>query len=49
MNIEQKQNNTVVQQFSDAWNSRQPEACDNLIKSDVVRRCNATSSVGLEP
>jgi steroid delta-isomerase-like uncharacterized protein len=40
-----EQNKAVVRRFFDAWNSRQPEAFDNLLTADVVRHCEATPGV----
>ena len=37
-----EQNKAVIRRFLDAWNSRQPDAFDNLIAPDVVRHCEAT-------
>jgi steroid delta-isomerase-like uncharacterized protein len=41
-----EQNKAVIQRFMDAWNSRQPEAFDELVALNVVRHCEATP--GLE-
>jgi hypothetical protein len=41
-----EQNKVVIRRFIDAWNSRQPEALDELVAPDVVRHCEATP--GLE-
>jgi len=38
-------NKTVIRPFFDAWNSRQPDAFDDLIAPDVVRHCEATPGV----
>ncbi len=46
MNTTPEQNKTVIQRFFDAWNSRRPEAFDELVASNVVRHCEATP--GLE-
>jgi len=35
-------NKTVIRPFFDAWNSRQPDAFDDLIAPDVVPHCEAT-------
>jgi steroid delta-isomerase-like uncharacterized protein len=40
-----EQNKAVIRQFFDAWNSRRPEAFDELITPDVVRHCDATPDV----
>jgi steroid delta-isomerase-like uncharacterized protein len=40
-----EQNKAVIRQFFDAWNSRRPEAFDDLITPDVVRHCDATPDV----
>ena len=40
-----EQNKAVIRRFFDAWNSRQPDAFDALIASDVVRHCEATPGV----
>jgi ketosteroid isomerase-like protein len=37
-----EQNKAVIRRFIDAWNSRQPEAFDELVAPDVVRHCEAT-------
>ncbi len=39
-------NRAIIRQFFEAWNSRQPEAFDELVAPDVVRHCQATP--GLE-
>ena len=39
------QNKAVIRQFFDAWNSRRPEAFDDLITQDVVRHCDATPDI----
>jgi ketosteroid isomerase-like protein len=40
-----EQNKAVIRQFFDAWNSRRPEAFDDLITPDVVRHCDATPDI----
>src|SRR6202045_5135142 len=40
-----EQNKAVIRGFFDAWNSRQPNAFDDLIAPDVVRHCEATPGV----
>ena len=35
----------MIRRFFDAWNSRQPEAFDNLLTADVVRHCEATPAI----
>ena len=40
-----EQNKTVIRRFLDAWNSRQPEAFDALVATEVVRHCEATPDV----
>jgi steroid delta-isomerase-like uncharacterized protein len=40
-----EQNKAVIRRFFDAWNSRQPDAFDDLIASDVVRHCEATPGI----
>jgi steroid delta-isomerase-like uncharacterized protein len=35
-------NKAIIRQFFEAWNSRQPQAFDELVASDVVRHCQAT-------
>jgi steroid delta-isomerase-like uncharacterized protein len=35
-------NKAIIRQFFEAWNSRQPEAFDELVAPDVVRHCQAT-------
>jgi steroid delta-isomerase-like uncharacterized protein len=37
-----EQNKAVIRHFFDAWNSRQPDAFDDLVAPDVVRHCEAT-------
>ena len=37
-----EQNKAVVRRFIEAWNSRQPQAFDELVAPDVVRHCEAT-------
>ena len=37
-----EQNKDVIRRFFEAWNSRQPEAFDELVASDVVRHCQPT-------
>lgn len=37
-----EQNKAVIRRFLDAWNSRQPEAFDELVSQNVVRHCEAT-------
>ena len=41
-----EQNKAVVRRFFDGWNTRRPEVFDDVLKSDVVRHCEATP--GLE-
>jgi len=43
-----EQNKAVIRRFFDAWNSRQPDAFDDLIAPDVVRHCEATPGVEAE-
>lgn len=38
-------NKAVIRRFLDAWNSRQPEAFNELVAADVVRHCQATPGV----
>src|SRR5215472_9498852 len=45
MSTTTEQNKTVIRRFFDAWNSRQPDAFDDLIAPDVVRHCEATPGV----
>ena len=45
MSTTTEQNKAVIRRFLDAWNSRQPEAFDELIAPDVVRHCQATPGV----
>jgi hypothetical protein len=40
-----EQNKSVIRRFIDAWNSRQPDAFDDLIAADVVRHCEAASGM----
>ena len=42
MSTTAEQNKAIIRRFFDAWNSRQPEAFDELIAPDVVRHCEAT-------
>jgi steroid delta-isomerase-like uncharacterized protein len=42
-----EQNKAVIRRFMDAWNSRQPEAFDELIAPNVVRHCQATPGVNV--
>jgi steroid delta-isomerase-like uncharacterized protein len=42
MSTTAEQNKAIVRQFFEAWNSRRPEAFDQLVASDVVRHCQAT-------
>ena len=41
-----EQNKAVIRRFIDAWNSRRPDAFDEVVAADVVRHCEATP--GLE-
>jgi len=45
INTTTEQNKAIIRRFLDAWNSRQPEAFDDLIAPDVVRHCEATPGV----
>ena len=45
MSTATEQNKTVIRRFFDAWNSRQPDAFDELIAPDVVRHCEATPGI----
>ena len=45
MSTTTEQNKAVIQRFIDAWNSRQPDAFDDLIAPNVVRHCEATPGV----
>jgi steroid delta-isomerase-like uncharacterized protein len=40
-----EQNKAVIRRFFDAWNSRRPEAFDDIIKPDVIRHCDATPDI----
>jgi predicted ester cyclase len=40
-----EQNKAVIRRFFDAWNSRQPDAFDDLVAPNVVRHCEATPGV----
>jgi len=42
MSITTEQNKAIIRRFFDVWNSRQPDAFDDLIAPDVVRHCEAT-------
>jgi steroid delta-isomerase-like uncharacterized protein len=46
MSTATEQNKAVIRRFMDAWNSREPEAFEELVAPDVVRHCQATP--GLE-
>ena len=45
MNTTTEQNKALIRRFFDAWNSRQPDAFDDLITPNVVRHCEATPGV----
>ena len=45
MSTTTEQNKAIIRRFFDAWNSRQPEAFDDLIAPEVVRHCEATPGV----
>ena len=45
MSTTTEQNKAVIRRFFGAWNSRQPDAFDELIVPDVVRHCEATPGV----
>jgi ketosteroid isomerase-like protein len=45
MSTTTEQNKAVIRRFFDAWNSRQPDAFDDLIAPDVVRHCEATPGI----
>ena len=45
MNTTIEQNKAVIRRFIDAWNSRQPDAFDDLLAPNVVRHCQATPGV----
>ena len=45
MSTTTEQNKAVIWRFIDAWNSRQPDAFDDLIAPDVVRHCEAIPGV----
>jgi predicted ester cyclase len=45
MSTTTEQNKAVIQRFIDAWNSRQPDAFDDLIAPNVIRHCEATPGV----
>ncbi len=47
MSTTTEQNKAVIRRFMDAWNSRQPEAFDELIAPNVVRHCQATPGVNV--
>ena len=42
MSTTTEQNKAVIRRFFEAWNSRRPEAFDELAAPDVVRHCQAT-------
>ena len=41
MSTTTEQNKAVIRRFLEAWNSRQPEAFNEIIAPDVVRHCQA--------
>jgi ketosteroid isomerase-like protein len=41
MSTTTEQNKAVIRRFFEAWNSRRPEALDELAAPDVVRHCQA--------
>ena len=45
MSTTTEQNKAVIRGFFDAWNSRQPDAFDDLVAAGVVRHCEATPGV----
>jgi hypothetical protein len=45
MSTTTEQNKAVIWRFIDAWNSRQPDAFDDLIAPDLVRHCEAIPGV----
>jgi predicted ester cyclase len=45
VNTTAEQNKAVIRRFFDAWNSRQPDAFDDLIAPNVVRHYEATPGV----
>lgn len=45
MSTTTEQNKAIIRRFFEAWNSRQPDAFDDLIATDVVRHCEATPGV----
>ena len=45
MSTTTEQNKAIIRHFFGAWNSRQPEAFDDLITPNVVRHCEATPGV----
>ena len=47
MSTTTEQNKAVIRRFMDAWNSRQPEAFDELIAPNVVRHCQTTPGVNV--
>ena len=42
VNAKTEENKAVIRRFYDAWNSRQADAFDELVASNVVRHCEAT-------
>jgi steroid delta-isomerase-like uncharacterized protein len=40
-----EQNKAIIRRFFEAWNSRRPEAFDELVARDVVRHCQATAGL----
>ena len=45
MSTTTEQNKAIIRRFFDVWNSRQPDAFDDLIAPNVVRHCEATPGV----
>jgi predicted ester cyclase len=45
MSTRTEQNKAVIRRFFDGWNSREPDAFDDLIAPNVVRHCQATPGV----
>ena len=45
MSKETDENKAIIQLFLDAWNSRRPDAFDDLVAPNVVRHCEATPDV----
>jgi predicted ester cyclase len=45
MSTATERNKAVIRRFLEAWNSRRPEAFDELVAPDVFRHCEATPAL----